>query len=135
MALGEFELIHRYFARSGPQRRDTLVGVGDDAALLVAPPDAQLLTSWATSFPRVSCDGEELAARLVQTCLAALPDGAIPRWLVLSLTVPGAHAPWLASFAKRLDALCYQHDMQLVGGDTTGGDSCVELHCLAVSIP
>lgn len=133
MALGEFELIGRYFACSGAQRLDTLIGVGDDAALLKVPADEELLTSWAKSVPSATCDGAQLAAELVHTCLGALPDRANPCWMVLSLTVPGADAPWLASFASRLDTLCRLHHIQLVGGDTTGGDSCVELHCLAVT--
>lgn len=133
MALGEFELIGRYFARSGTQRRDTVVGVGDDAALLNPPPQTPLLTSWATVCPESSSNGATLAADLIQACLAKLPHEAKPCWLVLSLTLPGAEEPWLAAFAQQLDALCRQHEIQLVGGDTTGGRSYIELHCLALA--
>ena len=42
MALGEFELIERYFTR--PVRRATL-GIGDDCALLAPQPGMQLCVS------------------------------------------------------------------------------------------
>ena len=43
MPLGEFDVIDRYFSRSST-RRDVLLGVGDDAAVLI-PPAGQALVA------------------------------------------------------------------------------------------
>ena len=135
MGLGEFDLIGRYFSRTGTARRETLIGVGDDAALLAPTSSAELLTCWATHYPSPSTHGGEMAAALVDSCLAQVPSHATPRWLLLALTVANAEEPWLPDFAAELDTLCRCHALQLVGGDTTRGVSCVELHCLAVAEP
>ena len=43
MALGEFELIDRFFRDCGMPRADVVLGVGDDGALLRPPPGADLV--------------------------------------------------------------------------------------------
>jgi hypothetical protein len=48
--VGEFELIDRFFAKLGATRSDVLLGVGDDAALLVPPPDEVLALCVDTLF-------------------------------------------------------------------------------------
>jgi thiamine-monophosphate kinase len=40
--MDEFELIRRYFSRLGSARAEVLLGVGDDAAILRVPDDADL---------------------------------------------------------------------------------------------
>ena len=47
MPLGEFDLIERFFRRSS-RRRDVLLGVGDDAALLQVPPGRALVAATDT---------------------------------------------------------------------------------------
>jgi thiamine-monophosphate kinase len=46
--LGEFELIERHFTGRGARREDVLAGVGDDAALVAAPPDGTLVLALDT---------------------------------------------------------------------------------------
>ena len=43
--MDEFELIRRYFSRLGAARADVVLGVGDDAALLRVPDDAELVAA------------------------------------------------------------------------------------------
>ena len=43
MAAGEFEIIERYFTRRGASREDVISGVGDDGALIAAPPGGALV--------------------------------------------------------------------------------------------
>ena len=45
MPLSESELIDRFFSRRGAPRADVVLGVGDDAAVLQCPADAQLVAA------------------------------------------------------------------------------------------
>jgi thiamine-monophosphate kinase len=51
--------------------------------------------------------------------LAAM--GAAPAWATLALTLPGADAAWLTAFGEGFFALAQEHNVALVGGDTTHG--------------
>jgi thiamine-monophosphate kinase len=124
MALGEFDLIAKYFTR--PVQRAVL-GVGDDCALLGAPgPGLQ----WAVSSDML-VEGRHFlptvpAARLGHKALAVnLSDlaacGAAPRAFLLSLALPAAEEAFLEPFATGMLALADEHGIELVGGDTTAG--------------
>ncbi len=126
MALGEFDLIQRFFTRA--PRRDSAVqlGVGDDCALL-APAAGQW---WA-----VSCDmlveGRHFLStvapqRLGHKALAVnLSDlaacGAEPVGFTLALALPRADEDFLRGFAQGMWALADAHGIELMGGDTTAG--------------
>ncbi len=124
MALGEFDLIARYFTR--PARRATL-GVGDDCALLAPLPAGQQLA--------VSCDmlveGRHFLStvapqRLGHKALAVnLSDlaacGADPLAFTLALSMPRVDEVFLEGFAGGLFALADEQGIELVGGDTTAG--------------
>jgi thiamine-monophosphate kinase len=124
MALGEFDLIAKYFSR--PVRRAAL-GVGDDCALLPAPTPGM---QWAVSSDML-VEGRHflptvLPARLGHKALAVnLSDlaacGAAPRAFLLSLALPRADEAFLEPFAAGLFALADAHGIELVGGDTTAG--------------
>lgn len=122
-ALGEFELIRRYFDR--PARRAVL-GVGDDCALLA--PQAGM--HWAVSTDLL-VEGRHflstvLPQRLGHKALAVnLSDlaacGARPVAFTLALALPRVDEGWVRGFAEGLWALADAHDVELVGGDTTAG--------------
>ena len=123
MALGEFELIERFFTR--PASKATL-GVGDDCALLTPAPGMQLcITSdmlvegrhfLSTVAPR-RLGHKALAVNLSD--LAAC--GAEPLAFTLALSLPRADEAFLAGFAAGLWTLAERHGIELVGGDTTAG--------------
>ncbi len=123
MALGEFDLIERYFHR--PARRSPL-GVGDDCALLAPSPGMQLAVS-----SDLLVEGRHFLStvdpqRLGHKCLAVnLSDlaacGARPLAFTLALSLPQADATWLEAFSRGLLALADAHECELVGGDTTRG--------------
>jgi thiamine-monophosphate kinase len=123
MALGEFDLIARYFSR--PARRAAL-GVGDDCALLVPAPDMQLAVSCdmlvegrhflSTVAPR-HLGHKALAVNLSD--LAAC--GAKPLAFTLALAMPRVDEGFLDGFAQGLFALADAQGCELVGGDTTQG--------------
>lgn len=123
MALGEFDLIAKYFSR--PVRRAVLGG-GDDCALLQPAPGQQLAVScdmlvegrhFLSTVPPERLGHKTLAVNLSD--LAAC--GARPMAFVLALALPRVDEDWLAGFAQGLYALADAHGIELVGGDTTAG--------------
>jgi len=141
-SLGEFELIERYFAR--PARKSespsgVILGIGDDAALLRVPDDADLVAAvdtivagrhfLATTPPR-AIGHRALAVNLSD--FAAM--GATPAWATLALTIPSADPDWLAEFSAGLQGLADRHGVTLVGGDTTAGPLTVSIQLLG-SVP
>jgi thiamine-monophosphate kinase len=131
-ALGEFELIERFFTR--PARRATL-GVGDDCALIEPTPGMTLA---------VACDmlieGRHFLStvapdRLGHKALAVnLSDlaacGAKPLAFTLALALPAADEVFLAGFAAGMFALAAREGCELIGGDTTRGPLAI---CITVS--
>jgi thiamine-monophosphate kinase len=125
----EFELIERYFA--GHDRgRGVVVGIGDDGAVLQPDPGRELVTVVDAVVAGVHFPADISAADLGYRAVAVnLSDiaamGARPRWMTLSLTLPEADPDWLQAFASGLHAAAAEHDVALVGGDTTSGNDIV----------
>jgi len=134
MALGEFELIARYFSRP-VARRDVLVGVGDDAALLEVPVGQVLAAATDTlvegrhflpDAPPESVGHQALAVNLSD--LAAM--GAEPAWTLLALSLPEPDTHWLEGFARGFHSLADRAGLTLVGGDTVRGPRVVTVQAL-----
>src|SRR6185503_12931323 len=126
MSLGEFDIIARYFANHD-HRADVLLGVGDDAAVLDVDGDGRRLVVAIDTivegvhFPR-SIDASAIGYRALAVNLSDIAAmGAEPAWMTLSLSLPEASEPWIASFAAGLLQLAEQYDVALVGGDTVRG--------------
>jgi thiamine-monophosphate kinase len=123
---GEFELIERHLKGRGARREDVVAGVGDDGALIAAPPDGTLVMALDTlvdgvHFPS-GFDARFVGHRALAVNLSDLAAmGAEPAWALLGLTLPSADEHWLAGFSAGFDALARRHDVALVGGDTTRG--------------
>jgi thiamine-monophosphate kinase len=122
-ALGEFELIDRFFRRN---TRHTLLGVGDDAALLAPTPGCELAVSVdmlveGRHFFR-GTDPEALGHKTLAVNLSDMAAmGATPRWALLAGALPVADATWLAAFSRGFFALAEDSGVDLIGGDTTRG--------------
>lgn len=139
MTLGEFDLIERYFSRPS-RRRDVLLGVGDDAALL-EPPSGQAMVAatdtlvegrhFLAGAPPESIGHQALAVNLSD--FAAM--GAEPAWALLSLSLPEARESWLERFAAGLHAVAARHGVDLVGGDTVRGPLVVTIALLGFVEP
>ena len=122
-AMGEFDLIARYFTRPTPR---AVLGVGDDCALLQPKPGTQLAISsdmlvegrhfFAAADP-FALGHKALAVNLSD--LAAC--GATPLAFTLALALPDVNETWLQGFSQGLLALADAHGCELVGGDTTQG--------------
>ncbi|HZX80278.1 MAG TPA: thiamine-phosphate kinase [Lysobacter sp.] len=130
----EFDLIER-IRRRVVARGDVVLGIGDDAAVLALPPGRQLVVAMDTlnagvhfpiGTPAADIGWKALAVNLSD--LAAM--GATPAWCTLSLSMPAADAAWLDDFLDGFSMLAAQHDVALVGGDTTRGplSVCVTVH-------
>ena len=122
-ALGEFELIERFFRRN---TRHTLLGVGDDAALLAPTPGCELAVSTDMLVEgRHFFRGEDPEALGYKALAVNLSDmaamGATPRWALLAGALPAADQAWLARFARGFFALAEVSGVDLIGGDTTRG--------------
>jgi thiamine-monophosphate kinase len=127
----EFELIAKYFTRPV---RHTVLGIGDDAALLEVGPGQELVAAtdmlvegvhFFADVSPLSLGHKALAVNLSD--LAAM--GATPRWAMLALALPEADAGWLQDFAAGFFALADRYDVDLIGGDTTRGprNICVQV--------
>ncbi len=124
----EFDLIKCYFTRATP---GTLLGVGDDAALLqvsegnVLAVSTDMLVSGTHFLP--DADPYMLGHKTLAVNLSDMAAmGAIPRWATLAIALPrkdaaGADEAWLERFSAGFFALAQQYGVELVGGDTTCG--------------
>jgi thiamine-monophosphate kinase len=122
-SLTEFELIERFFRRP---TRSTIVGVGDDAAVIAPTPGCELAVSvdMLVSGRHFLADADPEAIGH-KTLAANLSDmaamGATPRWALLAGALPDADPAWLSAFARGWFALADAHGVDLIGGDTTRG--------------
>jgi thiamine-monophosphate kinase len=124
--LSEFDLIKRYFRRDRPAGPRTVLGIGDDCALLAPTPGRQLAVSSDMLVEGRHFFPEADPFTLGHKCLAVnLSDlaamGAVPLGFTLALALPRADPAWLDGFARGLFALADAHGCELVGGDTTKG--------------
>lgn len=132
--MGEFELIRNYFAAAPCAQggEGVALGIGDDCALLTAPPGEQLAVSTDTlvagvHFPE-PCDPFLLGQRSLAVAASDLAAmGATPIGFTLALTLPEVSADWLQAYADGLDRMARQCQLSLIGGDTTRGPLSITL--------
>jgi len=121
--MGEFDLIRRHFTRP---TRNTVLGVGDDAALLRPGPGMEVAISTdmlvsGTHF-LTDVDPEALGWKALAVNVSDLAAmGAEPRWALLAVSLPEANEDWIAAFAKGFFACAETFGVDVVGGDTTRG--------------
>jgi thiamine-monophosphate kinase len=123
--LSEFSLIRRFFSPPA-SRRDVVLGVGDDCALLRVPEGRELAVSIDTLVEGVhflpAADPEALGHKALAVSLSDLAAmAADPAWATLALTLPQPDVTWLKPFSHGLQTLAERFGVQLVGGDTTRG--------------
>ena len=120
----EFELIDRCFKRP---TRCTVLGVGDDGALIAPTPGQELVISTdllveGTHF-LPDADPEALGWKTLAVNISDLAAmGAQPRWALLGIAVPPAPTfQWLDAFSRGFFACADEFGIDLIGGDTTRG--------------
>ena len=134
MALGEFELIRKFFTRP-PRRSDVSLSVGDDCALLRPEPGKCVAMTVDTLVEGIHFLAGTHPTGLGHKALAvSLSDlaamGAKPAWITLALTMPQSDEAWLSMFASGLLALAERYYVELVGGDTTRGPLSVTVQAM-----
>jgi thiamine-monophosphate kinase len=135
--VGEFELIARYFTRSGPLAARVELGVGDDCALIDGGPAMQwavttdILVEGVHFLPDV--DPGALGHKALAVNLSDLAAcGATPRCFFLAIALPAVDETWLAGFSRGLLGLADRHACALAGGDTTRSASGVTISITAL---
>lgn len=119
----EFELIARHFTRPV---RHTVLGVGDDGAVVRPSPGMDLVISTdmlvAGTHFLADSDPEALGWKALAVNLSDLAAmGAQPRWALVAAALPEADEPWIAAFAHGFFAAADAFDVDVIGGDTTRG--------------
>ena len=124
-AASEFALIDRHFRRA-PRRADVRIGIGDDAAVVAPTPGMDLalsvdmLVEGRHFFP--GTDPQSLGHKTLAVNLSDLAAmGAQPRYALLAGALPEPDDAWLEAFMRGFRALADEHDVDLIGGDTTRG--------------
>lgn len=137
MPLSEFDMISRYFRHLPPVRKDTVLAIGDDAALLDVGSSQPLLTTillWQEGRDYFNSEPvKDCAQRMVQKAINDLESlGGKAAWMTLSLSFTSLDEQWLSQFSAGLGTLLQQHHIQLVGGDTTRGPETLRCHLMGV---
>ncbi len=132
MSRSEFQLIQSYFSEpNSVSRPDVILGIGDDCAIVSPQDHAHLAFSIDTlisgvHFPH-DTPPEAIAYKALAVNLSDLAAmGAEPAWFTLGLSLPEEQneqlrEDWLSQFSKSLFSLAQEHNIQLIGGDTTKG--------------
>lgn len=122
----EFELIKSYFTEQAVKRKDVLLGIGDDCAL-VKPAERQNIAITTDTlvagvhFP-VNTPPKAIGHKAVAVNLSDLAAmGAEPSWLSIAVTLPEIDEDWVGEFCAGVFELCEYYNVQLIGGDTTQG--------------
>lgn len=119
----EFTLIDRYFKR--PPRHSVL-GVGDDGAILRVAPGCELVVSTdmlvAGTHFLPDANPEDLGWKVLAVNVSDMAAmGAAPKWALLAAALPAATESWIEKFARGFFTCADAFGIDVIGGDTTRG--------------
>ena len=119
----EFDFISRYLNQTS-YGEETILGVGDDAAIVRVPEgfDLHVSADMLVEEKHFFADDppETLGARILAVNLSDMAAmGATPKWALLSAALPDLDETWIEPFCQSFFALAKQHQVALIGGDTT----------------
>ena len=122
----EFAIIDNFFKQRSYQRKDVLLGIGDDCAITTVPEGQNLVITTDTLLSGVHFLPDTPPAAVAHKAVAVnLSDlaamGAEPAWISLSISLPDADQEWVDQFSKALFELTEYYSVQLIGGDTVRG--------------
>lgn len=122
----EFELIKQFFTKQAVKRKDVLLGIGDDCAVVSNPDKQNIVVTTDTlvagvHFP-LGTSAKAIGHKSVAVNLSDIAAmGAKPSWISLAITLPDVNDEWLSEFSTGVFELCEYYNVQLIGGDTTQG--------------
>ncbi len=111
MAQNEFAIIQQYFADIGKPGDNTVLAIGDDAAVVEVPPGFQQVVSMDTliegaHFP-LDTSPEDIAHKALAVNLSDLAAmAATPDWFLLSISLPEVDAQLAAAICHWTEASC-----------------------------
>ena len=122
----EFELIKRFFSEQAIKRKDVVLGIGDDCAIVTPSERQNIAITTDTLVAGVHFPHETSARAIGHKSIAVnLSDlaamGAEPSWISLAITMPEIDVDWVKEFCAGVFELCEYYNVQLIGGDTTQG--------------
>jgi thiamine-monophosphate kinase len=127
-SVGEFGLIRAVSAGLPPNAR-TLVGIGDDAAVLATPDGRVVATTdfllegrhFRRDWSSAADVGHKAAARSLADCAAM---GAVPSAVLVALAAPpDLPVSWARELTEGLAAECARAGASVIGGDTAQAGS------------
>jgi thiamine-monophosphate kinase len=126
--MAEADLIKTLISRARRyQDGQTLIGPGDDAALIAGIPSGLVISTDSylegSHYQRAWLEPEELAQRCLAAALSDLAAmGALPRFYTLALTLAGDEdAEFIDAFGRGLGIMGARYKTDLIGGDLTRG--------------
>lgn len=128
----EFAIIEQYFSDIGKAADNTLLGVGDDAAVVDLPPGQQLVVAMdtlieGTHFPQDTSPADIAYKSLAVNLSDLAAMGATPAWFLMSLSLDSDDPQWLSGFAGSLKETAEEYGLQLIGGDTCRGKLAISI--------
>lgn len=123
--MNEQDIIQHFISQQ--KNNSVICGIGDDCAILNPSSDCQLVTTTDTlvegrHFVK-SAPAYEVGFKLMATNLSDIASMcATPKWATLNLTLTEYNQTWVSDFASGLLDCANEHDVSLVGGDTTLGE-------------
>jgi thiamine-monophosphate kinase len=119
----EFALIDRHFKRP---TRSTVLGVGDDGALIQPSPGCELVVSTdmlvAGTHFLPNANPEDLGWKVLAVNISDMAAmGAQPKWALLAAALPAATESWIEKFARGFFVCADTFGIDVIGGDTTKG--------------
>jgi thiamine-monophosphate kinase len=133
----EFDIIRKYFSRPV---HHTLLGVGDDAALIMPSAGTQLAVSAdmlvAGTHFLPDDDPYQLGWKSLAVNLSDMAAmGAVPKWTTLAIALPEVNEPWIEQFAAGFFRCSERYQVDLIGGDTTRGPLTISVQIMGETAP
>ena len=130
--MSEFDLIHQYFTRA---THHTILGVGDDAALVTIANNMELAISAdmlvAGTHFFADADPYQLGWKSLAVNLSDMAAmGASPKWATLAIALPEVNQPWLTEFSRGFFTCAEVFNVDLIGGDTTRGPLTISIQIM-----
>ncbi|MCA9498292.1 MAG: thiamine-phosphate kinase [Nitrospira sp.] len=128
--IGEFQLIRALTHGFSPPDARTLIGMGDDAAILAHPSSTHLVVSTDllvenVHFSKKTSSFFDLGYKAAVANLSDIAAmGATPTFILVAVALPSyvRYGDWKDLY-RGLSIPCKAHGVQLVGGDTSGSPS------------
>jgi len=124
--MAEFSIIDRFCSNLGADHTDTVLSVGDDAAVINVPEGFELTVSVDTMAEGThffkGLSPELLAHKILAVNLSDMAAmGARPKWATMATCMPEFDEDWVERFSSTLGKVAKRFGVQIIGGDTTEG--------------